>query len=241
MKKTLIMTLASFAFLTVCSLVAFFTGSFIGTGVDYGLAGGILTVGLIILAVSGVIAFFAKENIPLNIFCSLLSAVALGFCIRSWYIFRGLENDFYVMVLVSLAAASVLLVYFLLSRIPFFGQNIIGYTFVFLILALGAYIPAVIFTRTTFLSTLGYYMLIEIAFVYAFFAEADGKRSFLRNFTLSTYSVLGIAVIIVVIVLCLVGGDGDCDCDCSDCCDCCDCQGAGGGSNTKRKKKRTKM
>ncbi len=242
MKKTLIVTVSSFVFLVICSFVAYLLGGYGGEKATSELATGCLITGLIILAVSGIIVFFAKENIPLNILCSVLSAAALGFCIRAWYIFRGLENDLYVMVLVSLAAAAYLWLYFILSKIAFFENRIILYTVLFLILSVSAYIPLVIFTKTTFLSTFGYYILIELAFVYAVLANSEGKRSLLRDFTLSTYSVFGIAVLMVAIAaLCLASGDGDCDCDC-DCVDCCDCCDIGTSAhNGKRKRNNSKM
>ncbi len=238
LRKTFTVTVGSFVFLLVCSSVAYFTNGFIVSVSRLDNILILLGIGVGILLVSGITAAFIGENIPLNIICSLLSAIALGFCICAWHTLRGLENDFYVLVLVSLAAAGYLWIYFLLSKISIFEEHLIMYTVLFLLLSIGAYIPIVLLTRTTFLSTFGYYMLIELAFVYAVFSNSGGSRSLLRDFTLSTYSVFGVAVIVAVAaVLCLAGGGGDCDCDCSDCCDCCDCA----GSHDKKKRKRHKM
>ncbi len=217
MKKALIVTIGSLIFLSICSLVAYITGFITDiTGWNY------LIAGLAILAASGIIAIFVNENIPLNIICSALSAVALGFCIRAWYLLRGLENDLFVMFLVSIAAVLCLFVYFMLLKIPFFEKNSICFTFIFLLISVAVYIVLIAYTNTTYLSTFGYYMLIELAFVYAYFSNAESKRSLLRDFTLSTYSVFGIAVLMALIVF-VCAADGDLDCDCGgDCLDCCD-------------------
>ena len=231
MKKNLIVTAASFLFLSICSVVAYVSGMLSDLG-----GWTYLIIGVTILAISGIIVIFVGERIPLNIVCAFLSSVALGFCIRAWYTLRGLENDLYVMIIVSLCAALCLWLYFLLSKIPVFERHIFGFTAIFLLLSLAVYLIAVFSTETSFLSTLGYYMLIELAFLYALLSDAENKRSLLRNFTLSTYSVFGVAVLIALIAAVCLGGDCDCDCNCAECCDAGDCCDHDLGSKKKTKK-----
>ena len=237
MKKSVVVSLVSFAFLLLCSLSAYLLG-----GISGAEGWVMLLVGLVLLLVSGAIAVFAGESIPLNAVCFSLSSVALGFCIRAWYIFRGLDNELYTMVLVSLSAALYLFVFYSLSRLPGVRNHKAIYTAVVLLLSGAAYLLAVLLTKTTYVSTFGYYMLIEIAFLFALYAEPVGRKSLFRYLTLSTYSVLGVAVIVAILALFAVLGDGDCDCDCdlspcaegADCCDCFDCSDL----NAKRKKKK---
>lgn len=231
MKKSVAVSLVSFAFLLLCSLCAYLLGGI--SGVDGGV---MLLIGLTVLLISGAVALFSGESIPLNAVCFALSSVALGFCIRAWYIFRGLDNELYTMALVSLCAALYLFVFCSLSRLPVIRDHRAIYTAAVLVISGAAYLMAVLLTGTTYVSTFGYYMLIEIAFLFALYAEPVGKKSLFRYLTLSTYSIFGVAVIIAVIALLAVLGDGDCDCDLSpcaegaDCCDCFDC------ADWKRKK-----
>ena len=219
MKKSVLVLFVSFAFLLVCSLCAYLLGAF---SVDAGWV--MLSVGLALLVFSGVICAFAGENIILNAVCFALSAIAFGFCIRAWYIFRGFDNELYVMVLVSLCAAFYLFVLYSLSLIPALNRHKAIYTVVFLLLSGIMYLLAVLLTKTTYVSTFGYYMIIEIAFLFALYAEAEGKKSLFRYLTLSAYSVLGVALMIAIVALTALSGDGDCDLsDCADGADLCDC------------------
>ena len=104
-------------------------------------------------------------------------------------------------------------------------------------------IQSMLNTKTTYVSTFGYYMLIEMAFIYAMCLEASTWQELVRNLTLSTYSVFGVAVVVGVFVLIAAGGgDADCDCECGDACECCDCFSDIGESDlsvksTRKKKK----
>ena len=59
--------------------------------------------------------------------------------------------------------------------------------------------------KTTFLSTFGYYLIIEFAFIFAMCADADAISELLFNITVSTYSVFIVAIIIAI---CMFAGDG---------------------------------
>ena len=71
----------------------------------------------------------------------------------------------------------------------------------------------VIFTKTTYVSTFGYYMLIEMAFIYALCSDSENIQDLVRRITLATYSVFAVAVLIAVFMLSESGGDIDMDFD----------------------------
>ena len=237
MKKISIVSAVSLAFLLTSSTVAFLT-----RGIWNGLWPYLIT-GVLLLIISGVVALFAKYLIPLNVFCSLTSAVAMGFLIRAWYILRGLENGMPTMILVSLAAVAYIWVFFLLSRIPVFRTHRTAYKIFFasyVLVSLAIYIAVVFTTKTNFVSTFGYYMTIELAFLFAMSLESESAAELIRNVTLSTYSIF--VVVIIAAALAAMGalGGGDCDCDgdgICDCCDCCDGVSCGGDSSGESKKK----
>ena len=208
-----------------------------------------LGVGAGLLLISGVLAFFSGEKIVLNVICSAISAVAMGFLIRAWYIFRDLENNLGIMIIVSIAAVLYVWVFFLASRVPIFRNSRKAYIILllsYIAITGGAYIAVVFTTKTTFVSTFGYYMLIELAFIFAMSLDAKNPAELIRHITISTYSIFVVAIIAAVLVLIgALAGGGDCDCDCDgdgicECCECCDggndCN-PGGGSDKKRSKR----
>ena len=225
MKRTTLILLSSFLFLTVASLFAYMLRY-----TDFGEAYVYLIIGVGILVLSSVLAYFSAEHIPLNIICFFVSAVSLGFLIRSWYIFRGFDNTVGVMLLVSLACLAHLALFCLVAEIPPIKRHKIAAAVIYGLVSLGAYIYIVFTTKTTFVSTFGYYMIVEIAFLYALLAHGEDRASLVRSVTLSTFSVFGVAVIIALMML---AGGGDCDvsgCDCDCGCDC-----SPGGSDKKKK------
>ena len=230
MKKITVVSLVSFLFLFICSVVAKLCANWFDSYTAP------LWIGLAILAISGIIALIVRDNIGVNIFCSVLSAIAMGIIIRSWYILRGLENSILIMTLISLGAVLYLWVYFAIIRIPPIRESAgitVAVTVLYAIVSIVIYILLVLNTKTNFVSTVGYYAILEFAFIFAMSFEVNDTRELVRNLTLSTYSVLIVAIIVGVIALAAAGG-GDCDCDCGGCdCDgsCCDC---GGGNNSTR-------
>ena len=231
MKKITVVSLVSFVFLLVCSIVAKLTVHvFDGYKAP-------LTIGIVILASSGILALIVRESTPTNIVCAVISAVAMGFIIRSWYILRGLENPLLIMALISLGAVIYLWIYFALIRIPPVKESAgitVAVTVLYAIISLVIYIVLVLNTKTTFVSTVGYYAILEFAFIFAMSFEVNDNKELIRNLTLSTYSVLVVAIIVLVFALIAAAG-GDCDCDCGGCdcgCDGGDC----GGGNGKRER-----
>jgi len=232
MKKITIVSLASFLFLFLCSAVAILTRGMFKSAVVA------LITGVVILAVSGALAFFVKEKVGMNIACFFISSVAMGVLMRAWYINRGFNNSLALMMAVSMATVLYLWLFFALSRIPFIRNSGVAYAVycaIFVILSVVGYLVVMTKTETTYVSTFGYYMIIELAFIFAMSLEVHTPEELIRNLTLSTYSVLIVAIIAgVVILVAAAGGDGcDCDCGdgCGDCCDCCDGCGRGADLN----------
>ena len=90
---------------------------------------------------------------------------------------------------------------------------------------------------------MGYYAIMELSFIFAMSFEVNDKDELIRNLTLSTYSVLIVAIIVLVIALIAAAGGDGCDCVCGGCdCDGCDCDGCdcGSGSSSGKKKKAAK-
>jgi hypothetical protein len=149
------------------------------------------------------IAIFAKKTIGLNILCFMLSAIALGFCIRAWYIFRNFDNSLLTIFLVSLACVIYLWIFYILAHIPLFEKYFTAFFWIYFIISFIAYFLIMAFTKTTYISTFGYYMLIEMAFIFALCAESENANELVRSLTLSSYSVYIVAVIILI---CMYGG-----------------------------------
>lgn len=240
MKKITIVSLISFAFLFICSLIAKMTmHTFSGYKAP-------LIIGVGILALSGIIALIVRENTPVNIVCAVLSAVAMGIIMRSWYILRELEPSLAITTLISFGAVVYLWVYFALIRIPVIKESApitVAVSVLYAILTLVAYLIIVFNTKTSFVSTVGYYAIMELSFIFAMSFEVNDKNELIRNLTLSTYSVLIVAIIVLVIALIAAAGGDGCDCDCGGCdCDGCDCDGCdcGSGSSSGKKKKAAK-
>ena len=56
-------------------------------------------------------------------------------------------------------------------------------------------------TKTSFVSTFGYYMIIEAAFILALCDSSNNYLELFRNITLSSYSVFIVAIIIALLML----------------------------------------
>ena len=239
MKKITIVSVVSFIFLFICSLVAKVIANIFTDFEDP------LLIGVLMLAGSGVLAFVVRESVGINILCSVISAVAMGFILRSWYILRGLENSVFTMTLISVGAVVYLWIYFAIIRIPDIKESAgvtVAVTVIYIVISILIYVLLVLGTKTTFVSTVGFYAFLEISFIFAMSLEVNDGKELIRNLTLSTYSVFAVAIIVAVFALMAAAGDGDCDCDCGGCecadaCDCCDGTGREARHTAKRKKR----
>lgn len=234
MKKISLVSAASFLFLGVSSFVAVMLREVLTHQL---LA---LVLGALILVFSGVLAIFGKDRVALNATCFFISSVAMGVLIRAWYINRGFDNSIGLMLLISLLAVAYLWVFFALSRLPFIHGSrgaYVAFCIIYAVLSGVGYFIVMINTDTTYVSTFGYYMMIELAFIFAMSLKVNNGRELLRNLTLSTYSVFAVAVIVAVFVIIAALSDGGCDCDGCDCCDGIDCADFSDGNEKKNKKK----
>lgn len=165
----------------------------------------LLVTGVGILAFSGILFAITHKIFVFRIICFIFNAVALGFCIRCWYVFRGFDNPLWLMLLVSLACLVYLLVFYALLFIPIIEKHFKIYIWVMLAITVIIYFILISVVETTFLSTFGYYLIIEFAFIFAMCADADAISELLFNITVSTYSVFIVAIIIAI---CMFAGDG---------------------------------
>lgn len=201
MKKISLVSIASLIFLSLCSLVgwAFRYVSF-NDAVAY------VVIGLVICLISGIILFVLRKKSSIFYLISyLLNAFGLGLCIRGWYIYRGFDNPLWVMLLISLISTFYLWVFYLLLFVPIFNRNYTAFTIIFMILSIIAYVLVVIFTKTTFVSTYGWYMIIEIAFIFALSIKNDDNKQLFKYVVISTYSVIVVAILMLLI---MSSGDG---------------------------------
>jgi hypothetical protein len=241
MKKITVVSAASFLFLLICSVVARLSKElFIGCKASLPLI-----IGIAILAISGIIALIVRERTKVNLFCFALSAVAMGFIMRSWYILRDLNNSIFITLLISLGAVVYLWIYFALIHIPVVKESAgvtVAVSVLYVIISIVIYVILVMKTETSFVSTAGFYAFMEISFIFAMSMEVNDNEELIRNLTLSTYSVFVVAAIVAVFALMAASGSGDCDCDCGGCdCDCpdgCDCGGSDSAKHAKKKKRR---
>ena len=227
-KKALTVNIAALVFLFLCSLTAYAVGKF---PTDATTA---LIVGGVVLVIGGICALLAGRVWFSSIPAYLLSAVAMGFSIRAWYVFRGFNNPLWLMLLVSLGATLCLWLFWALSQIRAFKEHADLFTVVYVLLSLIAYLVVMLTTKTTYVSTFGYYMLVEIAFLIAMRAEWEDTRELLRTLSVSAFSVFAlVAVAVSLIAIAVLSGDGDFD---ADLCECVDCLDIGDARKKKAKK-----
>ena len=196
MKKLSIVIISSLLFLLCTSLVCFILGSinFSSVWIPFGIGVGILIV-------SVVVAFSLKKVDFVKYMILIANSIALGFLIRTWHIFRNYHLDFWMLTLISLMCIVYLLVFYLISLVPLFSKYYKTYIAIFLILSIVTYILLIIYTTTTYISTYGYYMIIEIGFILALSVDTKSCKELVKALALSTFSVIIVAIIIGLIML----------------------------------------
>ena len=198
MKRCLQTLAVSLVFLVITSIVGY-VGRFIPLDFwwIFGIATGILVVGIAIACI-----WWKRRRVKfVSIF---INAVAMGFYLRSWYINRGFDNPLWLMLCMSLLAAAYLFVFILPLYIDAINRHYGWYLLIFTILSIASYICLVIFTKTTWVSTLGYYGLLEIGFIMTMSMDGKNKFKLYTSWQVASYTVIVCAVIILIIVL---GGD----------------------------------
>ena len=78
------------------------------------------------------------------------------------------------------------IIHFVITMKSFIEKHINGFALIFAIISIIAYILIIIFTKTTFMSTLGYYSIINMAFVLCLCMNMETNKS---NETNKTYDV----------------------------------------------------
>lgn len=208
MKKITNSMLVSFVFLATIAVVAYladlahldeFWWAFV-------IATALIVVGILLL-------FIKKPQIkPLVI---AINAISMGFYLRSWYINRGLDNSLLLMLGVVALAVLYMVVFVLPLLIPFVNRHYGWYLLIFVILSLGGYVCLLAFTKTTWVSTLGYFGIIQLAFIMGLSFDTTDNDEQISSYLISSYSVLVCGVVILLLVL----SADDCECDLS--CDGC--------------------
>ncbi len=196
MKKITIVSILSIIFLIGCSIIEYILRNHY-----FERHSTPLIIGIGLLIISGIIALFSKKDIVFNIICYIINSIALGFCLRSWYMFRGFNNDLWITLLVSLSCVIYLLVFYFLLFIPFFNKYFKVYIWLFFALTLIIYVIVVATSKTTFVSTFGYFVIVEISFIFAMCRTHENFEDIFYNITLSSYSVLIVAIIMLLIML----------------------------------------
>lgn len=206
MKKITLVSIISILFLSLSSIIAYVLRY--GTSENKWMFFGL---GIFLLIISGILALSLKKYKTINITCMLINSISLGFLIRAWYLFRGFDNPLWVMLLVSFSAAILLWIYYLLLYIPFFDRHPVLFTVIFIILSLIGYIIVMCSTTTTFVSTFGYYMIVELAFIIGLCMESKTYSGLIKNMLYCTYSILVVAIIMGLLMLAGDGADLDFD------------------------------
>lgn len=208
MKKIGIVSIASLLFLFISSITAYLLRySVIENPLFY------LGFGLIPFIISVFVALISHKNIIGNIICLFLTSIGLGFFLRAWYVFRGFDNSIFVMLLVSIACVAYLWVFYLINFIPAVRKRFKLFFILFLIISLIGYVLLVAFTKTTYVSTFGFYAIVEIAFIFAMCKKTESINDLIRNITLSSYSVIVVAILILIMIVAEDGLDLDCGFD----------------------------
>ncbi len=196
MKKITFVSLISFGFLLLASFVTWVLEQF-----RFQNAFLLLATGIVIYLVSAAITFFSIKSRLAHIIALCISSVALGCCITAWYAFRSFHNSLPVMFFISLASITYLWIFYFVFKIPFIKRHFGIFFWIYLILSLVGYILVVALTTTTYVSTFGYYMIIEIAFIYTLCTDSVDMHEVLRETAISTFSVLVVAILIAVFML----------------------------------------
>ena len=191
------------------------------------------TIGIFLILISGFLAFAFKKYIGIVKTCLVINSIALGFFIRAWYIFSGYDNPLWMMLLVNISTVILLLVYYLLTYIPFFNRHPVLLIVLYIIFILIIYILLVSTTKTTFISTFGFYMIVQFTFIIGLCIESGTYSELMKNMLYCSYSIILVAIIIGLMMLAGDGGDFDLSLDGLDF--------GGGGSGGNPKKTRNEL
>ena len=195
MKRCLSTLSVSILFLFATSVVAYFAQYVpLGFWGMFGVASGVLVLGFVLVLLTRRHNFVKLIIVGVN-------AVAMGFYLRSWYINRGFNNPLWLMLAVSLLASVYFVVFLLPLLIPSLNRHYGWYLLVFTLLSIVGYVLLVVLTKTTWVSTLGYYGILQLGFIISLSFKCDSRKELYNSFLASSYSVAVCALIILLIVL----------------------------------------
>lgn len=201
MKRTLITILFCLLFLLASSVTAFVLRyvNINSVGGMFGLASGVLVTGI-------ALHILLRKKNALKLIPFFVNSVSMGAYLRSWYIYRGFDNALWLIALMAVVASAVLLVFAAFLLIPKINDHYGIFMLVFVLILLAVYILLVMFTQNTWVSTLGFYGIVALAFVVGLSLSTDAEAFPYATLVWSSYSILICAVIIAIVVL--SEGDG---------------------------------
>ena len=188
-------------------------------------------IGIFLMLISILLAVTFKKFNGIVKVCLIMNSISLGLLIRAWYIFCGYDNPLWMMLLIGISPVILLLIYYLLTYIPFFDRHPVLLTILFIIFILIIYIVIVATTKTTYISTFGFYMIVQFTFIIGLCIESGTYSELMKNMLYCSYSILIVAIIMGLLMLIGDGGDFDLGLDGLD-------FGSGSGSSETRKTRR---
>lgn len=200
MKKITLVSIYSFVFLILCSLITYFL-KYIPLSNDMLLIG----IAIILMSLSFILKFLAPKFKITKYICYLINSIAMGFTLRAWYLYRNIDNDIITMILISVFAIVYLWLFYILLEIPIIKENMEMFLLMFLGGILILYVTLVAYTKTTYISTIGFYLLIETAFGFALCRNTITIDDTTKDIMLCTFSVI---VVIIIVIIALYSGEG---------------------------------
>lgn len=204
MKKVPLACLISFAFLFLSSIVTVALRTVFHDAPKEDAEGFVLiglfavvTVGLLYLIL---VKWTHLPRTPLDVICLSVNAVALGVMMTGWYVNRGFHNPLWMMALICLCSVAYLWVTYGIKQLPVLKNHSVFTTVALLLISLVGYVLLVIYTKTTYISTYGYYMIVEVAFFFAVCLPATDEKNLLSHMVVATYSVVTVAVLMLLII-----------------------------------------
>ncbi|MCM1195275.1 MAG: hypothetical protein NC099_05105 [Corallococcus sp.] len=195
-KRGLYTVAVSAIFLIITSVVGFLF-SFVPTGMweTFGIASAVFAVGIIL-------SLTVRRRKSVKYVVIFINAIAMGIYLRSWYIDRKFSNPLWMILAVAVLATAYLLLIVAVVCLIKNPKARLWTAVAFVMVSVVAYILLVILTTTSWVSTLGFFGLLQIGFAFSLFSK---EESLVASWQIASYTVALCAVIILVIAL---GGDG---------------------------------
>ena len=160
-----------------------------------------LVIGLSVMCCTAIVYSFSGSFTILHCLVFIFNSLAFGLCIRAWYAYRGFQNSLYILLIIALLATAVLWIYYLLLFVPFIEKHFKTYTGVFVLSVAAIYLLVMIFTKTQFVSTVGYYMIIVVAFIFTLCKDTTHFRTVFKEIAFATFSILVVVLLIAILMM----------------------------------------